>query len=280
MNEKEYFEQIKCYKLIANKSLGQNFLINPQTAEKIVNLLEIKDDDKVLEIGAGQGVLSAKIAPLCKDLQIVEIDDNLQPYLCEIARKYHNVSVCYTNALKYSFCDFDKIITSLPYNILEPFLYKCVKEKVCFIVMLIGDKYALNLKNFEQDKSITFIQLLSHTFFNCTVDEFVPKQCFSPAPRTGSYIVKLERKATLTDLDFIVAEIFNQSDKKIKSALKESLIRLYKTKDKTLTQRQAKEIIEHMNIDDNILDCFFSNLTNEQLSILYEKISENINSFN
>ena len=38
MNEREYFEQIKSYKLIANKSLGQNFLVNPQIAEKIVNL--------------------------------------------------------------------------------------------------------------------------------------------------------------------------------------------------------------------------------------------------
>ena len=58
MNDKEYFEKVKSYKLIANKSLGQNFLINPQTAEKIVSLLDLKDDDHVLEIGAGLGSLS------------------------------------------------------------------------------------------------------------------------------------------------------------------------------------------------------------------------------
>ena len=57
MNEKEFFENIKSYKLIANKSLGQNFFVNPTTADKIVKLLEIKENDNILEIGAGLGSL-------------------------------------------------------------------------------------------------------------------------------------------------------------------------------------------------------------------------------
>ena len=46
MNKEAYFENIKTYKLMANKSLGQNFLINAEIAEKIVNLLDLKVEDK------------------------------------------------------------------------------------------------------------------------------------------------------------------------------------------------------------------------------------------
>ena len=53
MNEKEFFDEIRSYKLIANKSLGQNFLVNSEIASKIVETLDIQDNDKVLEIGSG-----------------------------------------------------------------------------------------------------------------------------------------------------------------------------------------------------------------------------------
>ena len=62
MNKETYFENIKTYKLLANKSLGQNFLINSSFAEKFVDLLELKDSDNVLEIGAGLGSLSYFLA--------------------------------------------------------------------------------------------------------------------------------------------------------------------------------------------------------------------------
>ena len=74
MNEKEYFEKVKSYKLIANKSLGQNFLINPQTAEKIVSLLELKESDHVLEIGAGLGSLSYYLSKSNSLCELIDID--------------------------------------------------------------------------------------------------------------------------------------------------------------------------------------------------------------
>lgn len=260
-----------------NLLLGQHFLINEKVLDELIKLSAITKTDNILEIGAGNGIVSKRIAPLCNHLDIVEIDTNLKKYLNDLPKVYKNVSIIYQNALNYNFSNYNKIITSLPYNILEPFLYKCIKYKVPYIVMLIGDKYALSLQNFGKTNSINFIQLLSKTFFNCHIGSFVDKNSFNPPPRTGSYIVKLEAKTIFSDLEFVVAEIFKQSDKKIKTSLKESLIRLYASKNNVLTQKQAKVIIENMNIDENVLNCFLSNLTNEQLCVLYNKIKAHMN---
>lgn len=254
-------------------NLGQHFLINNDIINNMITLSDITKDDYILEIGAGLGVLSKRIAPLCKNLQIVEIDTRLKPYLNAIASNFDNLKIEYTNALKYDFSSFNKIITSLPYNILEPFIFKCVKQKVDYIVMLIGDKYALGLKD-NNEQTIT--HYLTKTFFDCYVCDYVSKDCFDPPPRTASYIVKLIRKKELNNFDYIMAEIFMQSDKKIKTALKESIIRLHSKLNKTKTQKQAKQIIEQLNINENVLESFFSNLTNEQFSTLYKTIKANM----
>lgn len=259
-----------------NLLLGQHFLVCDKVVQEMIDLSEINKNDKILEIGAGNGVVSKKIAPLCKSLQIVEIDINLKPYLDEVVSRFSNVQVEYNNALKYDFSHFDKIITSLPYNILEPFLFKCIKQKTKLIVMLIGDKYALSLKDENFNNNITITQLLTKTFFNCTVSSFVSKNCFEPKPRTGSFIVKLTKKDSLSSLDFIIAEIFMQSDKKIKTALKEAIIRYNLTQNKIKTQKQAKQIIDNMNIHENVLNVYFSNATNQQMRILYNAIKNNL----
>ena len=81
--DKDYFEKIKGYKLIANKSLGQNFLINPDTAKKIVDLLEINEKDKVLEIGAGLGSLSYFLAKSPGFSELIDVDERMLLFLNE-----------------------------------------------------------------------------------------------------------------------------------------------------------------------------------------------------
>ena len=58
MNEETYFENVRSYKLLAKKEVGQNFLGEPAYAKKIVDLLEAEEKDQILEIGCGAGSLS------------------------------------------------------------------------------------------------------------------------------------------------------------------------------------------------------------------------------
>ena len=74
MNIEKHFETIKTYKLLANKSLGQNFLINSEIAEKIVSLLELNESDNVLEIGAGLGSLSMFLSESESKITLIDVE--------------------------------------------------------------------------------------------------------------------------------------------------------------------------------------------------------------
>ena len=106
MNEKEFFENIKSYKLLANKSLGQNFLINPSVAEKIVGLLDLKDGDKVLEIGAGLGSLSYFLAKSPSNCQLIDIDERMLTFLNEHFGNLENIEIKRQNVLKHNLSSF------------------------------------------------------------------------------------------------------------------------------------------------------------------------------
>ena len=107
MSEKEYFENIKSYKLLANKSLGQNFLINPQFAEKIVKLLQIKEGDNILEIGAGLGSLSYFLAKSPGKSLLIDIDERMLMFLEDHFKDSSNIEIRRQNILKSNLSGFN-----------------------------------------------------------------------------------------------------------------------------------------------------------------------------
>lgn len=255
--------------MIHKLELGQHFLQNAQTLDLMLSHANIQKNEHILEIGAGEGVLSEKLATLCDTLQIIEIDSSLKELLSIKLGKYKNTHIIYQNALQCDFKPYDKIITSLPYNILEPFLHKCIQDKVPFILMLIGDKYALSLRDFEISEKYNYVQLLSYAFFDFEVHEFVPRTHFNPPPKTGSFIVSLTKTQTQDLQRKILQELFLQTNKKLKNALIQSVINVI-----DCTQRQSKAIIQSFNLSEDILDSKLPNLNNSQINILYKKIKK------
>ena len=128
MNEKDYFEKVKSYKLIANKSLGQNFLINATTAEKIVSLLEINEKDRVLEIGAGLGSLSVFLAKTPGFSELIDVDERMLMFLEEQFKGVKNIEIKRRNILKYDLKGFTKIVGNLPYYITSGIIEKLLLD--------------------------------------------------------------------------------------------------------------------------------------------------------
>ena len=77
MNEKIFFDGVISYKLLAKKEVGQNFLADPTTAKRIVDLLELQTSDHVLEIGSGAGSLSFFLAEAPSESDLIDIDEAL-----------------------------------------------------------------------------------------------------------------------------------------------------------------------------------------------------------
>ena len=109
-----------------NKNLGQNYLIDENKRNQIVNFGEIDEDDIILEIGPGIGTLTIELAKKAKKVIAIEQDENICKILTTRLKdeKIDNVELINDDALKTDFPEFNKIISNLPYQTSSPITFK------------------------------------------------------------------------------------------------------------------------------------------------------------
>ena len=244
MNEKEYFEKIKSYKLIANKSLGQNFLINPQVAEKIVKLLEIKEGDNILEIGAGLGSLSYFLAKFKANSQLIDVDERMLMFLEEHFKDFRNIEIKRQNILKHDLTGFNKIIGNLPYYITSGIIEKLLldgKDAECMVLMTQKEVYP-KLLSFNKSPLSLFLNYVAD--ISSPID--VGRNNFAPVPHVDSVVFFLKPNEKIKNeenpkLYKVMKQLFLLRRKNILN----NLSNLIKNKEK------AREILVKMGVDTN-----------------------------
>ena len=129
------------------KRLGQNFLIDENVLERIIATAEVTNDDLILEIGAGLGHLTSKLAEVAKRVIAVELDDVLFAELQPIHAKTPNVELIKADVLKIDLAallqsdsrEHTKIVANLPYYITTPTLFKILELRsliqTCVLMM-------------------------------------------------------------------------------------------------------------------------------------------------
>ena len=189
MNVETYFENIKSFKYLANKSLGQNFLINPETAGKIVENLEVSDDDLVLEIGAGLGSLSIFLADKNAKTTLIDIDERMLTYLNEKFGDNPNIEIRRQNILKEDVSKYTKIIGSLPYyitsSIIERLLLNATNAKK-IVLMTQKEVYPKLLSN-----NISPLSLFLNYVADISSPISVGRNNFIPIPHVDSVVFSL-----------------------------------------------------------------------------------------
>lgn len=238
--------------------LDQHFLKDNYIINKIINVSNINSNDKVLEIGAGKGVLSELINKKTNNFTIIEKDVRLKNYL-------KNYKVIYNDVLKEDINNYDIIITSLPYSITEPFIYKLLDINFKRLIMICGKKFADEVI----DKKINKLTLLTNLYFNTEKIIDIKPSSFEPQPRVMSSLIVIEKKEidSLSTNELIMRYLYNYRYMKIKNALKEILIKI-----NNITQNEARKIISSYNIDDNILNKMFDEISNIELNEITNKI--------
>ena len=244
MNENQYFENVKSYKLLANKSLGQNFLINPEVAKSIVNLLEVSGKDEVIEIGSGLGSLSYFLTKFPAKTQLIDIDERMLQFLNDQFGSIENVVVRRQNILKEDLSKYTKIIGNLPYyitsSIIEHILLSATNaEKI--VLMTQKEVYPKLLSNFKSPLSL---------FLNYVADissaKEVGRNNFAPIPHVDSVVFTLTPNANIK----------NEGNKKLLKLMQQLFLLRRKnilnnlanvTKDK----EKAKEILTKLGVDTN-----------------------------
>lgn len=253
----------------------QHFLVDQTIIDKFILEADLKPSDIVVEIGSGKGNITELLAKKVKKLYVIELDERLRPFLQKLEKKYQNIEVIFDNVLNTFIPKCDKIVTSLPYSIIEPFINKLIKCEFKEILMITGATYANNVINASHNK----LALLTNCYFKATkIIDIIP-DAFNPKPRVLSSMIRLipikEENILTTEL-LIFRYLFYFREKKLKNGLIESLIKLFKLNNKALTQKEAKKIVSQLLIEEILLEKEFMFFSNEDLEYLYKLIESNI----
>jgi len=203
-NPRETQQILKRHGFTFKKSLGQNFLIEPNILEKIVDKAEIDKTTAVIEIGPGIGALTQKIAERAGKVLAIEIDQRLLPILSETLEEYDNVKVINSDVLKISlqeiidkeFKGFStvKVVANLPYYVTTPIIMKLLEErlKLDSITVMVQKEVGERMTANPGGKDFGSLTLAIQFFADASILFNVPSTVFVPKPNVDSTIIQLK----------------------------------------------------------------------------------------
>lgn len=192
------FEETKAllakYKIRPEKILGQNFLVNPAVFDKIVEVLDPKKTDVILEIGAGLGILTKKIAGLAGKLFACEIDQRL---LLVLRENLSGVEILEKDILQVDLGLLaptpNKCFGNIPYYITTPIIFHLLRRRgiLSSILLLIQYEVAERLL-VKEGKDFGLLPAFIHLYTKPTLILRIPKDSFYPKPKVDSALLKME----------------------------------------------------------------------------------------
>lgn len=184
-----------------SEGLGQHILVDESALQVFAS--STNRGGNVLEIGAGPGNITERIARNAKKVIAVEIDRKFEPILSELQKEHSNIDVVYKDALNLNlgnlihggFNQDWQIMSNLPFHITEPFLKQIIELPISEAVLILGKQMADRIQN-DNPLSLDFARtgLTVQTFFNSTRIMDLPSRYFYPEPGTDSAIVVLTPK--------------------------------------------------------------------------------------
>jgi len=189
-------ELLSEYDTQALKGLGQNFLINKNVLQKIIDAAELKPDDIVLEIGPGVGTLTKELAQRVKKVIAVEKDKKMVEILKKTLGEFKNVEIINGDALKtdFNFLKNYKLVANLPYYIASPVIRKFLENPPAggqpeSMVLMLQKEVAQRICAKPPDMSLLSVSVQFYAIPK--IVSYVSKNCFWPSPKVDSAIIKI-----------------------------------------------------------------------------------------
>lgn len=195
------------YGLQPSKGLGQNFITDRNVLERIVEGAGIGNEDMVIEIGPGIGVLTAELAEHAACVTAVEIDGRLIPVLEETLAEFDNVRVLNADILQVDigqiindskaegrFTGKVHIVGNLPYYITTPIIMKLLEEQVPAdsITVMMQKEVADRISSAPGSRIYGAISVAVQYYCSVTKITDVPKEAFVPRPKVASTVLRLQ----------------------------------------------------------------------------------------
>ena len=195
MNKKEIKERLKSLNAFPKKSLGQNFLINPQVSEKMADEIQLLNPSKIIEIGPGVGSLTEFLISLEIPLQLVEVDKKMAQYW-----KGRGIDVLEENALKLDkkiFPEKSSLVGNLPYHISNRLIVHSSIEwpSVQSMVFMVQKETADRIISPHGKKSFGSLSVITQYIWNIEKLLVVPSSDYYPPPKVDGCVLIFKRKS-------------------------------------------------------------------------------------
>jgi 16S rRNA (adenine1518-N6/adenine1519-N6)-dimethyltransferase len=191
-NQNHLLDFLKKHGLYAKKQLGQNFLVDKEVLDKILETANIQSSDIIIEVGPGIGVLTKELVKSAKEVLSIELDKTLIPILEESLKEYKNLKIIEEDALKFTpEINKYKIVANIPYNISSPLLnhFLQAENKPESLTLLVQKEVAEKICETEK-QSILSLQV--QFFGEAKYIKTVKPESFYPSPKVDSAIIHIE----------------------------------------------------------------------------------------
>ena len=242
------------YGIVPSKSKGQNFLIDTEVVEKIIDAANINSNDIVMEVGPGVGVLTGELIKSAGKLSAVELDRNACDYMrvefggnskFELIEK----DVLRLNRLESGFKNFGyKVVANLPYNITSKFLRQFLEQepKPSEMVLMVQKEVAERIVAPVGEMSL--LALSAQFYSDAEIIFVVGRNSFWPSPKVDSAVIRLKLKEKLLQISdkelFRIAKMgFASKRKQLHNNISAGL---------KISSEQAKEAIKSCGFDEKI----------------------------
>jgi 16S rRNA (adenine1518-N6/adenine1519-N6)-dimethyltransferase len=210
------------------KSLGQNFVIDPNTIRKVVDRAQLEPSDVVLEIGAGAGSLTLALAAAARRVIAVEIDPRLVSLLEELLADIENVEIRNADAAEVVVTETaaNKLVANLPYNLAVTLLLSALADApgLTSLTVMTQREAGERLAAAPGSKVYGGSSVLAQFFAEVAVAGRVSRNAFWPVPNVDSVIVSCRRRAELPGVDVgsfvgLVNAAFGQRRKMLRNSV-------------------------------------------------------------
>ena len=260
-----------------SKSLGQNFLIDDNVIDRILEGARLSETDKIIEVGPGIGTLTREMGKVAENVVSIEIDKTLIPILKETLADLDNVEVVNEDILKVDVQGLIKeklnggpvkLVANLPYYITTPIVMKFLEEDipVTDIVVMVQKEVADRMNAQPSTKDYGALSVAVQYYCDTEIVAKAPRHMFIPQPNVDSTVIGLhvreERKYPVDSEDIFFKTVkasFGQRRKTLLNSLGGLGF---------LTKDQIKEALNEANIDEKrrgetLSIDEFANLSNE-----------------
>jgi 16S rRNA (adenine1518-N6/adenine1519-N6)-dimethyltransferase len=251
---------LKSIEAAPRKALSQNFLIDPNIGQKIIDLAQVKEGDTVLEIGPGPGALTTLLLKTGAKVIAVEMDRAFAKSLSRLQNG--KLSIFETDFLKFPMHYLPpnfKVVANLPYHITTPILEKLFAAPFSSLTVMVQKELATrcHAKAGTKDFSSLSLYVQFHSKIHGSFN--VSSQSFYPKPKVDSTVIRLDKIPTCATNPFpLIHQGFQKRRKMLSSSLKRP-------------KEKIKEALSSLGIR---IDARAEMLTLEEWILLTEKLGD------